>query len=297
MDGSEGVWLSLGHAEPAAEPWPILRQVPTSSAGDVLDFDEIAEFSPGIRKFLGYARIDADHVGEKFDGLDGDPKRTWALSRLLHFFFGSHAGDVLRERFPHIYAVYGGGDDLFVIGPWAEALEYVLELRCSLRSLAGEGLTLSAGVHLAKPIDHVLSAADEASVDLEKAKTDRAWGRSTGRDQVRALEVVSDWDTFRKLLEEGKRASRWLEDRQMPTSFLKQVLLLHDQWRRPHRPADRVRYRPLLRYQAERNLRSEVRSWALSYFREDSLWPWANFIARYALLSSRRARESEGSDG
>ena len=120
---------------------------------------------------------------------------------------------------------------------------------------------------------------------------DRAWARDTGRDQVRALGVTSAWDVLPKLLEEGKRASTWLEQRVLPSSFLKQVLFLHNQWCHPKRPADRVRYRPLLRYQAERNLKQgEVRSWAASVFREDSLWPWADFIARYALLASSREK-------
>jgi len=292
-DSSAGEWLSLAGAASDATRWPVLRQVPLSSSGDVLDFDEIADFSPGNRKFLGYARIDADHVGERFDRLGGDPKRVWGLSRLLHLFFGSYAGELLRERFPHIYAVYGGGDDLFVIGPWAEVLEYVLELRRSLRIVAGDGLTFSAGIHLTKPLEHVLSAANEAGRDLEKAKVDRAWARQTGRDQIRALDVISDWETFAKLLNEGKRASNWLEERLVPSSFLQQVLLLHRQWRSARRPADLVRHRPLLRYQAERNLKGEVRSWALSVFREDSLWPWADFVARYSLLASKRSKESE----
>ncbi len=284
--------LALGAGATGLQPWLLLRHTPTRD-GNALDFEEIAQLAPGHRKWLGCLRIDADNVGRSFAGLNGDPARVWGLSQLLHHFFAGTAEQLLEEKFPSIYAVYGGGDDLFVIGPWTEALDFACELRAQLRAVVGDDLTFSAGLSLAKPKEHILSMARQAGDELEKAKT--------RRNQIRALDTSCDWDTFSRISGQAKQVARWLQAGDIPSRFLHQALALHRAWEMSRKSKEKypglglVRYRPLLYYQICRNLKPQSPSaqWAHSLLQPSSDWPWMAFIARYALLAADGESQEE----
>ena len=295
----DATWLSLEGKDRDTGGWPLLRHVPIED-GRTVDFDKMAERAPGSRKYLGYLRIDVDHAGRQFALLEGHPARTWALSSLLNAFFAIHANELMKASYPNLYAVYGGGDDLFVIGPWTDALAFAVDLRRHLRELAGDDLTFSAGLALAKPREHILSKARESAEELEAAKQTPGLGRTTGRDQVRALGVTCDWETFSHLLATAKQIAAWIESGNVPSRFLHQALDLHRAWREARRrspdrdTAPGVRYRPLLYYQIRRNLRpGPAAEWAHSLLRPPSGWPWVNFILPYAMLAAKRGTEEE----
>jgi CRISPR-associated protein Csm1 len=285
--------LSLGGSLRGYESWLLLRHVPTSDEGRTLDFDEIATYAPGRRKWLGCLRIDADHIGRHFAELKGDPARIWGLSRLLNDFFTSTAEQLLKNKFHTIYAVYGGGDDLFVIGPWTDTLDFALALQEQLRTSVGEDLTFSAGLALAKPRDHILSMARDAAEALEKAKLTSSYGSSTGRNQICALGTTCNWEKFAEVLSQAKQVASWVESGDLPMQFLHEVVKLYDAWWVSQRKdpsghtAASVRYRPLLYYQICRNLKpGPARQWAHSLLHLPSDWPWAGFILRYAMLAA-----------
>jgi CRISPR-associated protein Cas10/Csm1 subtype III-A len=289
----DDTWLSFGGREPGTGPWSLLRHLPRDSNGNPLDFDQIAEHATGSRKWLGYLRIDVDRAGHEFRRLDGDPLRTWALSHLLNEFFAKEANDLLdKPQYQNIYAVYGGGDDLFVIGPWTDALHYADTLRSMLTMVVGEGLTFSAGLALAKPRGHILSQAEFAHELLDHAKNHLSYGRDCGRDQIAALGVIADWRTFTSLLSTAKQVTKWVKDCQIRSGFLHQVLQFHHTWKGSREKwGDRktfnsVRFRPLLYYQIQRNLKpGPAREWAQTLLASPSQWPWVDFIVRYAMLA------------
>jgi CRISPR-associated protein Csm1 len=297
----EGEWLSFGGN------WPLLHYLPRDRGGP-LTFEEIAKRAAGPRKWLGYLRIDGDGAGKHFRSLQGDARRTWGLSRLLNVFFAQTANDLIEKKFPNIYPVYGGGDDLFVVGPWNELLDFSLKLRQELRSIAGNELTFSAGLSLAKPKEHILTQANLAGQQLDIAKKIAGYGRETkgGRDQIRALGVTTDWETFARLLPVARDVTGWIEEnegqegKQMPSGFLQQVLRLHHYWEECRKESNGrttakvERYKPLLYYQIQRNLKSDKpREWAEGLLKPNSLWPWADFIARYAMLAAKRGEGKE----
>jgi CRISPR-associated protein Csm1 len=295
---ADGEWLAFGPDTGNASRWHLLRHLPTY-AGGPLTFDEIAKSSTGARKYLGYLRIDGDGAGKHFRDLRGNPKRIWGLSRLLNVFFTETANELISKKFPYIYPVYGGGDDLFVVGPWNDLLDFSLELRLQLHALTRD-LTFSAGLSLAKAREHILTHANLAGQELESAKRGPAYSRSLGRDQIRALGATIDWETFARLLPLAKDVSGWIESKQMPNSFLQQVLRLHHYWHESYtKPKSRSttpveRYKPLLYYQIQRNLKpGKPREWAEGLLKPDSLWPWANFIARYAMLAAKRGEAED----
>jgi len=298
----DDTWLSFGYRAPGAEPWYLLRHLPRDSNGNPLDFEQIAEHAAGSRKWLGYLRIDVDHAGHKFRHLEGDPARTWALSHLLHTFFAKEANDLLDgPRYQNIYAVYGGGDDLFVIGPWTDVLDYAETLRSMLTDVVGDALTFSAGVALAKPREHILSQAEFAHEQLDHAKNQLSYGRQCGRDQISALGAIADWKTLSGLLSTAKQVTKWVSDHQIPSSFLHQALQFHHTWKRSREEwGDKqtfrsVRFRPLLYYQIQRNLRpGPAKDWAQTLLASPSQWPWVDFIVRYAMLAAGGGEKDGG---
>lgn len=291
----DGEWLGFGGN------WPLLHHLPRDR-GAPLTFEDIAKSAAGSRKWLGYLRIDGDGAGKHFHSLHGDARRTWGLSRLLNVFFAQVANDLIANKFSNIYPVYGGGDDLFVVGPWNELLDFSLKLRQELRSVAGNELTFSAGLSLAKPKEHILTHANLAGQQLDIAKKTAGYGRETkgGRDQIRALGATTDWETFSRLLPAAKDVSGWMESKQIPNSFLRQVLTVHHYWDERYAKSNSrntaavERYKPLLYYQIQRNLKpGKPREWAEGLLKPDSLWPWANFIARYAMLAAQRGEAED----
>lgn len=295
FETSNAQWV-LAFREPLekAEAWWLLRHVPTKQ-GKTLDFEEIAETACGQRKWLGCLRIDADQVGRHFATLQGNPVKVWGLSRLLNYFFANEAEGILKEQHSNIYAVYGGGDDLFVIGPWNDTLDFSLALYRRFRQIFEGKLTFSAGLALAKPRDHVLSMAYAAKEQLEEAKHVPGYGQLTSRNAIRALGVTCPWDKFGDVLQRAKQVRQWVESGSLPAHFVHQTLKLHNAWlatlRKQPAPnsADTVRHRPLLYYQICRNLKSgDAFRWAHSLLHQSSDWPWVGFILRYALLAAER---------
>ena len=295
--GAAQAWLDMEGGANAPDAWPLLRHAPTGENGP-LDFGKIADLSAGARKWLGYLRVDVDRAGKAFADLAGDPLRTWALSRLLHVFFTCETNQLLRSRFSNTYAVFGGGDDLFVVGPWNEVLDLALSLRLKFRELTNNALTFSAGLSLARPRDHILTKAREAGYELEVAKERPALGRHCGRDQIRGLGVTCAWDEIGRLLGTAKQAARWMESGEMPSRFLHQALELHQAWAEARRrfpdseTGISARYGPLLYYQIRRNVKpGPAKQWADSLTGPRSDWPRADFVLRYAMLASKRGEE------
>ncbi len=284
----DGCFTVAGDQARGSTAVEVVHGSPRGADGQALDFEQLAERARGSRKWLAYVRMDADRIGIQFESLKGDPARTWALSRFLQVFFCDRLGELIRSEFPLIYPVYGGGDDLFVIGPWDTALDFALRLSKEFSQATGGMLTLSAGVSLAKPHQHILTKSDQAADALERE------AKQKGRSRIAALGQTAAWDTFEKLLQRARRLARWREDKLLPSALLQDILGLHSQWKTLTESSgarrNSERWRPLLRYQIERNLKgerhTEVKKWASSLLGKDSEWPWADFLVRYAMLAA-----------
>jgi CRISPR-associated protein Csm1 len=245
----------------------------------VLDFDEIARRAIGQRSWLGYLRIDADRIGESFRGLAGDPSGTKDLSQLLQDFFCDTVQELLTRDFPSIYPVYGGGDDLFVIGPWDQTLAFANRLALEFRRKTLGKLTFSAGLALAKPREHILTKSDEAENHLHEAKKTR--------NCLHALSTELSWGDLPNLLRSAQQLTAWHSAGSLTSSFLRDVLELHHRWKTQQSGGY---HQPFLHYQIERNLGvSAQKEWARKHLlAPGDLWPHAGFLVRYAMLSGKK---------
>jgi CRISPR-associated protein Csm1 len=242
--------------------------------------EDVAGKSAGGRKWLGYLRLDVDLAGEHFRKLEGSPGNVRALSLLLHHFFWGEVQALIDRNYRFLYPVYGGGDDLFVIGPWDQSLDFACELSTRFSGISGHKLRFSGGLALSKPKQHILTKSDEAEALLHAAKRD-------GGNRLRALGVVLEWEFFVKALKRAKQVAKWHNDKHLASAFLQNLLHLHGRWEKDRGD---VGYRALLHYQIERNIRgrvpAEVQSWARSLLKPESEWASIGFICRYAMLAS-----------
>lgn len=100
------------------------------SAGSPVYFDCIANRARG-RKLLGYLKADVDNLGNLFVfGLREEHNdrssisRMATLSRMLDLFFSGRIEQLLTIEFDSCYTIYSGGDDLLIVGPWNDLIEF-----------------------------------------------------------------------------------------------------------------------------------------------------------------------------
>ncbi|RRJ30247.1 type III-A CRISPR-associated protein Cas10/Csm1 [Halocatena pleomorpha] len=74
------------------------------------------------------------------------------------------------ERIPPIYIGFSGGDDLFFVGPWDEAVDFGREIRAQLAAYCSETLTISGGFYRMKPKYPIGRAIEHAEERLDAAK-------------------------------------------------------------------------------------------------------------------------------
>lgn len=181
--------------------------------GQVKPFNLLADQSEGVKR-LGVLRMDVDDLGELFgrrltrtDGIAA-LAATAALSAALSRFFEGWVGELCRRQNAEgkggVYAVYSGGDDLFLVGSWQRMPALAREIREDFaRYVLGRPLqpgetppiSLSAGITLISAGYPLYQAADDAAEALDAAKT---FTRPDGRrkDAVTFLGRTLGWEQF-----------------------------------------------------------------------------------------------------
>jgi CRISPR-associated protein Csm1 len=211
---------------------------------------------------------------------------------LLDEAFSVGVGELLRSRFAGVYPVYGGGDDLFVIGPWDEVLDFAAAWRAEFRERSDNRLTFSAGLALGRPREHILTKSEEAARALEEAKITR--------DSIHTLGETIGWEEFDRAYKGALELSKLHEAGQIRSAFLHDLAYLHQLAKGPGvRLPDKMpdeRWHSRLYYQVHRNLMGEAREFASAAFLSPGwLWPQVGFAIRYAML--RRGREDGEATG
>ena len=108
---------------------------------EVMDFADIADKAEGKHN-LAMLKADVDNLGYIFSSGMGKRislSRYAALSRMQNFYFSASINYSLKMKYRNLYVVFSGGDDLCLIGPWNEVLDYVAELQDEMLEEA-EGL-------------------------------------------------------------------------------------------------------------------------------------------------------------
>ena len=116
-----------------------------------------------------------------------------ALGNLIYRFFGNHLIELLKERDGLL--VYSGGDDLVVVGPWAEVIRVAYQLRHDFMDWTNSRLHFSAGIHIANPHDPVYESISIAQDYQAQAKKER------GKNAVQIEQTRIPWANFHAVFE------------------------------------------------------------------------------------------------
>ncbi len=185
------------------------------------------------RPLLGFLKADVDNLGLIFStGLSKNISmaRIASLSRMINFFFTDYIVSLLENDFPDIYVVFSGGDDLFLIGPWNQTINFALKMRSKFSEFCAMNpdITLSCGILTTKSRLPVRKAVYIAEEYLEKAKNVKSGKRV--KDSVCFLETPLSWKEFENLMRLGKKFDKALEEKDrtlFSNSFLYRLLTYH----------------------------------------------------------------------
>lgn len=171
---------------------------------------------------LGILKADVDNLGVLMAA--GFPDTLFTISRLanisrqLNNFFTIYLPFLLQtnEKFKHVYTVFAGGDDLFLIGPWRIMGELALELRRQFTRYVcdNDQVTFSAGISLHKthvPVDRLAAAAEESLVQSKDA---------TEKNSISMFGETVGWQDFAVLCEHKNTMEHWLADKLVGKAML-----------------------------------------------------------------------------
>lgn len=229
--------------------------VPYHSIEDVLSFEQLAQISKGSNK-LGILKMDVDNLGLIFsEGLNNCTiSKLSTLSSYLDLFFlgiinnianeykvyesDSQNGEIQiktkneedyiyltrtdnnQKELSTIYIDYSGGDDLLVIGPYDDIMDFSLNLRNKFNKWTcdNNSITLSGGIQLINSKFPIGKAIELCENNLEKSK-------SAGKNKITLFNEILSWDSngqikgFDDLLEYGKKLEDYISNQKLSKSM------------------------------------------------------------------------------
>ena len=207
-------------------------------------------------KFLGVLKADVDNLGLIFrEGLKRKEghlltiSRYAYLSRMLDAFFSLYIPYVVTKKYPDIYTVFTGGDDLFLIGPYTQIYDFVKEeigRQFKKYVCQNEDITISAGLILSKPAVPVREMAEEAERMLEQAK-------DKGKDAISMFDKTLNWQEFLKLFEFEMEINTVEEIEKLPMAYFYRLLTFADWAEKMHKNPKFAKWRALFAYITARN--------------------------------------------
>ena len=205
-------------------------------AGDVKEFGLMQQQAQGVKR-LGVLRMDVDDLGDIFLwGMReaGTLSRVAALSFSLSLFFEGWVGERCRQvnqQGPDkVYAIYSGGDDLFIVGAWDVLPGLAATIRRDLQRFAAgnPALHISGGLTLHGGKYPLYQAAVDAEGALEAAKDyERPGAPDHRKDALNFLELTIPWEDF-DALDGAKGHLLSLVDAGVNRSLLRTLLTLYD---------------------------------------------------------------------
>lgn len=170
---------------------------------------------------------------------------------MLEGFFGGYVEELTRMQFPDIYLVYSGGDDLVAVGPWDQAIDFILKLRDEFGRFVcrNPNWGFSAGVYIGNPQTPLLSAVEAAEENLKASK------HREGKDCITLFATTLNWEEAASARELGERLAAWIIDKVLSTSQIRRLQtygLMHAEYLKTQ-DTSHLRYAYLLAYDIKRN--------------------------------------------
>ncbi|MGI6109386.1 MAG: type III-A CRISPR-associated protein Cas10/Csm1 [Eubacteriaceae bacterium] len=222
-------------------PGMIRLNVGDYSADNLLE--NLAESSKGIKR-IAVCRMDVDNLGQSFvagfeqDTAKPDQKnqfvsllRTTAFSRQMSLFFKSYINLLMKEKDSdgeplQVSIVYSGGDDIFIVGSWDDAIEAAQRIQKALNEFACGAVTISGGIGIYSDHYPMRLTAEETEV-LEDAAKGRPEKNSIALFEAKDENVYSWSDFNNKVVKEKTGLLKKFfsfSDNDRGTAFLYRIL-------------------------------------------------------------------------
>lgn len=189
---------------------------PFNASHDIETLDDIADSSKGD-KLIGVLRMDVDNLGKFFkDNISLAEYST--RDSLISIFFNGFMNFIADKE--HVYVIYSGGDDLFIIGPWYTLLELAYYIHNKFARFSNNKKSLSAGYILSHPHTPSYILAYLARDAIDKAKEE-------GKDRIcmfaNDIKPIK-WSTYVEQLKLAKDLITAIEDNKLSRSALFAIL-------------------------------------------------------------------------
>jgi CRISPR-associated protein Csm1 len=240
---SDAGWIKKRYEDHLPQDWARWPQ-----PGDIRDFDMLAHAhairqnsqTPALAR-LGVLKMDVDNLGTLF--MDRLSQKSLAfrlaVSDALSLFFDGYLS-VLCQRFEEdnerpnsLYLLYGGGDDLFIVGEWDMLPALAQHIRDEFVEYAASPVfSVSAGIVLAEPKFPFYRAAELAEAALSSAKDyERANGPS--KDAIGFLGAVLPWkdgEAWHTVATEHARLLSMAARIPRGSTIIRHVLHIYERW-------------------------------------------------------------------
>jgi CRISPR-associated protein Csm1 len=195
--------------------WPLKAYVPTKD-NKIKTFEEIEEGFSGLMML----KADIDRLGNTFKKFYYDSfKKFNRLSREINFFFANYVPYVIKQNYPNIYVVFAGGDDLFLIGPYLEVVDFAKDIRERFYNFTLQKATLSMGLVMFKHSTPVLYVNEEAEKAEKRAKSVKKDNKD--RNGIDLFGIGMKFEEFKDIEEKWQKIYKKDE---MPMSFLYRLI-------------------------------------------------------------------------
>jgi CRISPR-associated protein Csm1 len=217
---------------------------------------------------------------------------------------------MIEKKYPTIYSVFSGGDDLFVLGPWDILPEFILELESKFKMFAAQNpcVTLSAAIVISNPKNHIAALAEICEKKLKIVKNSTQpllYPDKEGRNGVYFMNQIFSWEDLTEQLGKGMKLSG--QATVLPRAILRRIAQYSKMYRHFLKTQDvfSLSFEPMFYYDRKRNyekINKDRFNWFLDYagkltdnaanykvLKKDLFF--ADTVIRFALNKTKEERE------
>lgn len=218
--------------------YPAAPQDEVPLAGQVKTFTLLQFQARGIKR-LGVLRMDVDNLGQIFQkgfvpkegANENGLVQTAALSLAVSLYFDGWVGGLMEEvdnGRDVLYAIYSGGDDLFIVGAWDLLPQLAHRIAADFQQKYAAGnphLHASAGISLHEGKFPLYQAARAAAVALDAAKEyENEQGEK--KNAFNFLGRTHPWSLFDSIHQEQKQLVELVKAQEVGRNVLQHLLRL-----------------------------------------------------------------------
>lgn len=243
--------------------------------------------------YLALLKLDGDGIGALIHGALGKGLAEYMrVSQSLSTFFGTALMEFLEKKYPRLYLVYSGGDDLVATGHFEDVLDAAVAIRREFEKL-GLGATVSAGISFYTRNSPILKAIENAQDELDHAKE--------MRNGVSISGCRLSWEEMATTLKQTEGLAEAVRKQTLNRGAFQLLRHLGDAWldEAPEAAAEkRWRSIPMLQYMRSRRTGwketewpSDVKSLFDSLCKGDDDWPRVVLMGSLAAWKTKQKED------